>query len=91
MNTRSSNELAALAQRGALSDFERIELNRHLGFVTPCQEAYEEYALISAEGMPFLAATLDPTMPAKTGMIVRFEMSLWLVFRMRIRTPHHSV
>ena len=52
-------QMAALAQRGALSDFERMELNRHLGVCHSCQEAYEEYALISAEGMPFLAATFD--------------------------------
>jgi len=52
-------QIAALAQRGALSDFERMELNRHLGVCHSCQEAYEEYALISAKGMPFLAATFD--------------------------------
>ena len=52
-------QMAALAQRGALSDFERMELNRHLVVCHSCQEAYEEYALISAEGMPFLAATFD--------------------------------
>jgi hypothetical protein len=52
-------QMAALAQRGALSDFERMELNRHLGVCHSCQEAYEEYALISVEGMPFLVATFD--------------------------------
>ena len=51
-------QMAALAQRGALSDFERMELNRHLGVCHSCHEAYAEYALISAEGMPFLAAAL---------------------------------
>jgi hypothetical protein len=49
-------ELAALAQRGALSDNERLELNRHLRVCDSCQEAYAEYALLSTEGMPFLAA-----------------------------------
>src|SRR5213592_561837 len=48
-------QMAALAQRGALSDFERMELNRHLRDCHSCQEAYAEYSLISAEGMPFLA------------------------------------
>ena len=50
-------ELAALAQRGALSDHERLQLNRHLKVCDSCQQAYAEYALISAKGMPFLAAT----------------------------------
>ena len=49
-------ELAALAQRGALSDHERMHLNRHLRVCDSCQQAYAEYALISAKGMPFLAA-----------------------------------
>jgi hypothetical protein len=49
-------ELAALAQRGALSDHERLQLNRHLRVCDSCQQAYAEYALISAKGMPFLAA-----------------------------------
>jgi len=49
-------ELAALAQRrGALTDNERQELVRHLGGCAPCREAYAEYSLIGAEGMPFLA------------------------------------
>lgn len=49
-------ELAALAQRGALSDHERLQLNLHLRVCDSCQQAYAEYALISAKGMPFLAA-----------------------------------
>jgi hypothetical protein len=49
-------ELAAAAQRGALSDNERLDLNRHLRACESCQEAYAEYSLISTEGMPFLAA-----------------------------------
>jgi len=43
-------------QRGALSHDERMELNRHLRVCDSCQQAYAEYALISTEGMPFLAA-----------------------------------
>jgi Putative zinc-finger len=57
-NHQKFKELAALAQRGALSEFERMELERHLRVCRSCQEAYAEYALISAEGMPFLAAAL---------------------------------
>ena len=49
-------ELAALAQRGALTDSERLALDRHLAFCLACQEAHAEFALISAEGMPLLAA-----------------------------------
>lgn len=49
-------ELAALAQRGALSSNERLELSGHLQVCDSCREAYAEYSLISREGMPFLAA-----------------------------------
>ena len=49
-------ELAALAQRGALSEHERLELNRHLRVCESCPQAHAEYELIGAEGMPFLAA-----------------------------------
>src|SRR5579859_439371 len=52
-------ELAALAQRGALTDQEGLELNRHLQVCDSCRQAYEEYALISREGMPFLAAAFS--------------------------------
>ena len=49
-------ELAALVRPGALSDNERQELRRHLRVCVSCQEAYAEYSLIDAKGMPFLAA-----------------------------------
>src|ERR1700686_4202153 len=49
-------ELAALAQRGALSSSERLELSGHLQVCDPGREAYQEYSLLSREGMPFLAA-----------------------------------
>jgi hypothetical protein len=49
-------ELAALARAGALSDIERQELRRHLPVCASCREAYAEYSLINAKGMPFLAA-----------------------------------
>jgi hypothetical protein len=52
-------ELAALAQRGTLSENERLELNRHLEVCGSCRQAYEEYRLISTEGMNFLAAAYD--------------------------------
>jgi hypothetical protein len=49
-------ELAALAQRGALTEAERLELDSHLRLCGACRDACAEYSLISAEGMPFLAA-----------------------------------
>lgn len=49
-------ELAALAQRGALQQGERLELDSHLQICSACQQIYDEYALISAGGMSFLAA-----------------------------------
>jgi hypothetical protein len=49
-------ELAASAQRGALNESERRELDRHLQICNSCREVYAEYSLISAEGMTFLAA-----------------------------------
>jgi Putative zinc-finger len=48
-------ELAALSLRGALSDGERLDLKRHLEVCSACQRVYDEYALISTEGMNFLA------------------------------------
>jgi hypothetical protein len=49
-------ELAALALRDELSEAERLELKRHLEECSACREAYQEYALISRDGMSFLAA-----------------------------------
>jgi uncharacterized protein YdcH (DUF465 family) len=49
-------ELAALAQRGALTDNERRDLDRHLRICDSCQAAYAEYTLICTEGMGLLAA-----------------------------------
>src|ERR1700721_1689235 len=49
-------ELAALAQRGTLSDAERLALERHLRICESCQQVYDEYTLIGSEGMPLLAA-----------------------------------
>jgi len=54
-------ELAALAQRGALNDTERLELSRHLRTCASCREASAEYSLISAQGMPMLAAFYTPS------------------------------
>ena len=50
-------ELAALAQKGPISDIEQRELNNHLRVCRACQEVCEEYSLINKVGMPFLAAT----------------------------------
>src|SRR5215469_4575481 len=52
-------ELAILAQRGAISDIERLELNNHLRVCRACRQVSDEYSLISGAGMPFLAATLN--------------------------------
>ena len=49
-------ELAALAERGTLSDSERLTLRHHLQVCDSCQQAYDEYALIGTQGMAFLAA-----------------------------------
>ena len=38
-------ELAALAQRGALTDSERLALDRHLALCLACREAHAEFAL----------------------------------------------
>ena len=48
-------ELAALAQTGALTDSERLDLERHLQGCGWCQHVYNDYALISTEGMSMLA------------------------------------
>jgi len=52
-------ELAILAQRGTISDIEQGELNNHLRVCHACRQVSEEYSLISAAGMPFLAAHFD--------------------------------
>lgn len=49
-------ELCALAHANALSIGERLELEEHLRICEPCKEVYEGYALVSKEGMAFLAA-----------------------------------
>lgn len=52
-------ELAVLAQRGAISDIEQLELNNHLRVCRACRQVYDEYSLISTVGVPFLAASID--------------------------------
>ena len=49
-------ELAALAQRGAISEIEQRELNNHLRLCRACRQVRDEYSLINTVGMPFLAA-----------------------------------
>ena len=48
-------ELAALAQRGMLSEEEHLSLERHLRICATCQQVFEEYLLISTVGMNILA------------------------------------
>jgi anti-sigma-K factor RskA len=49
-------ELSALAQGGMLSSNERQELEQHLQGCVSCQKIFDEYSLISTEGMPLLGA-----------------------------------
>ena len=50
-------ELALLAERGSISEIEKLELNNHLRVCRACRQASEEYSLIGSLGMSFLAAT----------------------------------
>jgi len=58
-------ELAALAHRGALTDSERLDLEHHLHVCSSCRQAYNEYAVISTEGMNFLAAVYGDAQEGK--------------------------
>jgi hypothetical protein len=53
---RKFEELAALALGNGLTGSERAELNRHLEWCDACRAIADEYALLSTEGMAFLAA-----------------------------------
>ena len=54
-------ELGALANSGTLSASERLELKHHLRICEDCREIHDQYQLLSAVGMPFLAAAYgDP-------------------------------
>jgi hypothetical protein len=59
-------ELAVLAQRGTISNIELQELDNHLRVCRACRQVCDEYSLISAVGMPFLAATLDQDREAES-------------------------
>jgi len=48
-------EWSALAQAGMLEGSELQDLQQHLLVCDPCREVYDEYSLISSEGMPLLA------------------------------------
>src|SRR5579864_4643900 len=50
-------QLAALAQRGSISDIERLELTNHLRVCRACRQVSDEYSLLSAVAMPALAAS----------------------------------
>lgn len=58
-------ELAALAHTGELSESERRKLERHLQCCEHCRQAYDEYALISADGMKLLSAAYGESRDAK--------------------------
>jgi len=87
-------ELAILAQRRAISDLERLELNNHLRVCRPCRQVCDEYSLIGAAGMPFLAATLDQdreteewdSQPARERLMSRVRrIEKWEPARERVR------
>jgi len=50
-------QLAALAQQGAISEIERLELTNHLRVCRACRQVSDEYSLLAAVGMPALAAS----------------------------------
>ena len=52
-------ELAALSNSGTLSASEWLELRHHLRICEDCREIHDQYQLLSAVGMPFLAAAYD--------------------------------
>ena len=54
-------ELCALAQGEEISASDRLELNTHLEVCDACREVFEEYSLLSGEGMSFLAAACGRT------------------------------
>jgi hypothetical protein len=49
-------ELGALANSGTLSASEWLELKQHLRICEDCREIHDQYQLLNAVGMPFLAA-----------------------------------
>jgi hypothetical protein len=59
-------ELAALARGRGLTISERIELKRHLDLCEACRTISSEYALLSSQGMDFLAADFGQVLEAET-------------------------
>jgi hypothetical protein len=53
-------ELGALANSGTLSASEWLELKHHLRICADCREIHAQYQLLTAVGMPFLAAAYAP-------------------------------
>ena len=56
-NHSEFEELCALASTGVLTAAERHTLECHLATCADCSEIYQEYRLLSTEGIPLLAAT----------------------------------
>jgi hypothetical protein len=50
------SELCALAMSGTLTAGESSELKEHLRACSECREAYQEYAVLTQEGIPHLAS-----------------------------------
>ena len=74
-------ELCALAHADALSIGERFELEEHLRICKPCREVYEAYALVSEEGMAFLAASANCRGKQGTGIIAILGKNSFPPFR----------
>src|SRR5882762_7103186 len=58
-------ELSALAQAGALSLTEQLDLRSHLQGCGPCREIYEEYRILGEDGMCFLSSDFTPREEAR--------------------------
>jgi hypothetical protein len=80
-------ELAALALRGALSEGERLELKRHLEVCDSCQRAFEEYSLISTEGMSFLGTAFGHERESEGWD----DRPAWHKLLARIREAEHEI
>jgi hypothetical protein len=80
-------ELAALALRGALSESERLDLKCHLEVCNSCRRVFDEYALISTEGMSFLATVYGPEQESERWD----DRPAWHKLLARIRESEHHL
>jgi hypothetical protein len=80
-------ELAALALRGALSEGERLDLKRHLEVCNSCQRVFDEYSLISTEGMSFLGTAFGHERESEGWD----DRPAWYKLLARIREAEHEI